>query len=256
MESELRVDRDFGERTIQGSGKTSGFTLIEVIVTLTLLGFIVLIIFGAFRLGLAAWERGETTRGEYQKIRTVSQMISRQIKSAVPYKVKTTKAEGDYLAFEGKARSVRFVSALGLKAMQSEGFVHSVYEFREDGGRFVLFEQRVLNKDFFEEDLKEDRAVALLEGISDIRFEYFREENAEENEAESWVDEWSAKEKKKLPRAVRTTIHYKNGKAAKAGTPFTFVASVPAYQFEEVRTTLIGPGRRPIQQIPTPDIRP
>ncbi len=246
-------DTDHGHGNRNGH-KASGFTLIEVVITLTILGLMILIISGAFRLGLAAWERGETTRRDYQKIRNVSQMISRQVKSAVPYKVKTAKAENNYLAFEGKGRSLRFVSALGLRAMRPEGFVHSVYEFREEGGRFILFEQRVLNKDFFEEDVKEERTVALLEGISDIKFEYFQEENPAENEPENWFDEWSAKEKKKLPRAVRTTIFYKNGKTDRAETAFTFVASVPAFQFEELRTTPMGPGRSPMQSITPPGI--
>src|SRR4030066_419892 len=99
---------------------TTGFTLIEVIVTLTVLGFILLIIFGAFRLGLSAWERGESTKEEYQKVRIITQLISRQMKSAVPYKIKTEKAEGDYLAFEGKAHSLKFVSAFPMKSRQAE----------------------------------------------------------------------------------------------------------------------------------------
>ena len=113
--------------------RTTGFTLLEVIITLTILGFILLIIFGAFRLGLSSWERGESTREDYQKVRTVTQMISRQIKSIVPYKVKSKKAEGDYLAFEGKVHSLKFVSAFPLKAKQPEGLVYGIYEFREEG---------------------------------------------------------------------------------------------------------------------------
>jgi len=64
----------------QGLGDgPSGFTLIEVIVTLTILGFILLIISGAFRLGLSAWDRGEETREVYQRQRTVSQLVTRQV---------------------------------------------------------------------------------------------------------------------------------------------------------------------------------
>jgi len=98
---------------------TTGFTLIEVIVTLTVLGFILLIIFGAFRLGLSAWERGESAKEESQKVRIISQLISRQVKSAVPFRIKTKKAEGNYLAFEGKAHSLKFVSAFPLRARSS-----------------------------------------------------------------------------------------------------------------------------------------
>ena len=115
------------ERRMVGAGAdvstSSGFTLIEVIVALTILGFIILMVSGTFRLGLSAWEKGDSIKEDYQKIRMISQLVSRQIKSAVPYKMKTEKAEGDYLAFEGKPHSLRFVSALAMKAKRPEGFV-------------------------------------------------------------------------------------------------------------------------------------
>ena len=97
------------ERRMARAGRdlsvSPGFTLIEVIVALTILGFIILMVSGTFRLGLSSWEKGDSIREDYQKIRMISQMVSRQIKSVVPYKFKTEKAEGDYLAFEGKPHS-------------------------------------------------------------------------------------------------------------------------------------------------------
>jgi len=210
-----------------------GFTLVEVIVTLTILGFIVLIVFGAFRLGLSAWERGESTRGKYQKLRTVSELVSRQIKSIVPYKIKSQKSGGDYLAFEGKPHSVKFISAVPIKGKQPEGFVYALYEFKaggKEGGRLILYEQRVLNKDFFEENPKEELGVPLFEGISDVRFEYYREENLEKNWTEGWVEEWDAKEEKELPRALRMVLAYQNGKMEKEEITFTLLSSIYAYK--------------------------
>jgi general secretion pathway protein J len=217
----------------------TGFTLLEVMVTLTLFGFIILIIFGAFRLGLSSWERGESTREEYQKLRTVSQLVSRQIKSVVPYKIKSQKSGGDYLAFEGKPHSLKFISALPLKAKQPEGFVYVFYEFKEggkEGGRLTLYEQRILNKDFFEEDPKEESGVPLFERISNIRFEYYREENLERNRTEGWVEEWNAKEEKELPKAFRMIITYKNGRVEKEEPTFTLLASVAAYKSDDVKS--------------------
>src|SRR4030042_3414404 len=179
MDRRNRPSIKFDKVCINLSGNvysTTGFTLVEVMVALTVLGFVLLMIFGAFRLGLSAWERGESIKEEYQKVRIITQLISQQIKSIVPYKIKTQKAEGNYLAFEGKAHSLKFVSALPMKARQAEGFVYAVYEFKEGGkeeGRLILYEQRVLNKDFFADDLKEDLGVSILEGISNVRFEFY-----------------------------------------------------------------------------------
>jgi len=228
----------------------AGFTLIEVMVTLTILGFILLIIFGAFRLGLSAWNRGESTKEEYKKIRVITQLISQQIKSVVPFKIKTKKAEGDYLAFEGKAHSLKFVSAFAMRAKQNEGFVYAIYEFKEggeEGGRLVLYEQRALNRDFFAEEPREDLGVSILEGISNVRFEYYREEDPQNKKPEEWVEEWNAKDEKELPKALRMIITQKDGKGTGGEIPITILASLPAYQFEEVRTTPLGIGRRVMQ---------
>jgi general secretion pathway protein J len=224
-----------------------GFTLIEVTITLVILGFIVLIIFGAFRMGVSAWEKGDSLKDEYQKVRVASQLISRQFKSAVPYRVKTQKAEGDYIAFEGKSQTVRFVSTVPTKARRPEGLVYAIYEFKQEGGdegHLILYEQRALNKDLFDEHPKEEEGVSLCEGISKVRFEYYREENVEKSQQGGWVDEWNAKDEKELPRAVRMTMTYKNEK--KEEVPITFFVSIPAWKPDTPGPAIPGAGP-PIQ---------
>jgi prepilin-type N-terminal cleavage/methylation domain-containing protein len=229
---------------------TTGFTLVEVVITLTILGFICLIIFGAFRLGLSAWDRGESVKDEYQRARIVSQLITQQVKSAVPFKIKPQQAEGDYLAFEGDAHSLKFVSSLPVRGKQPEGLVYAKYEFKEggsEGGRLILYEEKALNKDFFAEEPKEERAASLLEGVSSVRFEYFREEDLSNNQQEEWVEEWKAKDEKRLPKALKMTIIRKNQKGEEE-SPITVFASLPAFLYEEVRAT---PGRR-VPGMPVP----
>jgi hypothetical protein len=164
--------------------------------------------------------------------------------SIVPYKIKTKKAEGDYLAFEGTAHSLRLVSALPVKAKRPEGFVYAVYEYKEEGkekGSLILYEERALNKDFFEEPLKEESGITLLEGISEFRFEYFREEDPEKNQSAEWVEEWSAKEEKVLPKSMRLTMTVvnKNGKGKESS--INILTSIPANR--EDRNIAARPGR-------------
>jgi len=212
-----------------------GFTLVEVMITLTILGFILLIIFGGFRLSYSAWERGDSTKEELQRRRIISQLISQQIKSIVPYRIKTEKAEGDYLAFQGKSQSLKFVSALPIHTKRPEGFVYAIYELKE--GRFILYERRALNRNFFEEEPREETGISILEGISNIRFEYYREADNEKNQTEEWVEEWDAKEEKKLPKLLRMTLSFKIGEGKEEETSIQLMASIPAYQPEEVRAT-------------------
>jgi hypothetical protein len=103
----------------------------------------------------------------------------------------------------------------------------------------VLYEQRALNRDFFEDDLKEDSAVTLFEGISQVRFEYYREADEEKSRTAEWVEEWNAKEEKELPEAVRMTVTYWNGKGKEEPSPVTVLATVSAYQYEEMKAGLV-----------------
>lgn len=225
-------------RAKEGNRRTAtGFTLLEVVVTLTILGLILLIISGAFRLGLSAWEKGESAREGYEKVRTVSRLVCQQIKSSVPYKIRTEKAEGDYLGFEGTPHSLKFVSALPIKAKQPRGFIYAIYEFQEggeEGGRLVYYEQRVLNKNFFEERPKEELSVSLMEGISDVRFEYFRRGDKDKNWTEGWVEKWNAKDENELPKALRLTITLRDENVGKEEVPLTLLASISANRYEEI----------------------
>jgi len=248
---------------IQGRGFSppGGFTLVEVMVTLTILGLIFLVIFGAFRLGLSAWDKGEFIKEEFQKVRISSQIISRQFKSIVPYKIKSQKIDADYLAFEGKPRYVRFVSAFSLRAKQPEGLVYAIYEFREggsEGGSLILYEQRALNKDFMEEPPPEELAVALFEGITDVRFEYYQEADLEKNLTGGWEEEWNTRDKKELPKALKMTVTPKKGQGAKEEAPFTILTPIPSYRYEAVKLTGSKGGATPqAPRAPTaPGVRP
>jgi len=215
--------------------RDSGLTLIEVIVTLTVLGLIVVILFSAFRLGLSAWDRGETVKEEDQKVRILSELLSRQIKSAFPYRVRTEKAEGDYLAFEGRSQSLKFVSSLPMKRNRSEGFVYTLYQYEEngtEGGRLLFYEERALRKGFFEEEPKREKAETLIEGISKFSFEYYQEEDSSKNQMEQWFQEWDGREKKELPKAIRVNLSLR-GRGGE--TSFSLLLPISAYQFEPIR---------------------
>lgn len=229
-------------------GQTQAFTLVEVMVTLTILGFVILMIFGVFRLGIAAWEKGESTKEGYQRTRISTQLISQQMKSAIPYKIKSQKAEGDFLAFEGTARSLKFVSTLSLKSRKPSGLIYVIYEFQEGqpgGGRFLIYERRAINKNFMDESPSEEAKVPLFEGLADMRLEYYQEEDPEKDRAGGWVEEWNAKEEKELPRAMKMILSFRKEDRKTEESPILFMASLPSNRFEEIRTGRVQRTVRP-----------
>lgn len=217
----------------------SAFTLLEVMVTLTILGIVVLVTFGVFRMGLSAWEKGESNREGTQTMRIASDRISQQMKSLMPYRVKTEKAEGNFLVFEGHARSVKFISTLSLKTGKPSGFIYVMYEFQEggtSGGRLLQYEGRVVNKNFMDEEPPENAKVSLFEDLADVRLEYYRAANPDKNQEEAWLSEWIAKEEKELPKAMRMTLQFRN-KEGGAEEPVILLASIPSNEYEEVWTS-------------------
>lgn len=214
--------------------RVSGFTLLELVVTFTILSLVVLMVFGALGLGTGAWERGEELAERYQKRRIVYELLSQQLKSAFPYRIKAQKAEADYLVFFGEGNSLRFVSAFSVRARRQEGLVFVIYkvdEGRASGKVLKICEKRVLNKNFAEETPDEEQFLTLVDGLSDFRFEYFNEGEHKEEPGE-WVESWDAKEKKALPSQVKMTVKWKE-KREELETALPTLVSLPARVYDD-----------------------
>jgi general secretion pathway protein J len=228
-----------------------GFTLLELIVTFTIMSLVFLMMFGALRLGSAAWERGEERVEKYQRRRVVSHLLSQQIKSAVAYKIRAQKAEADYLAFLGESDSLRFISTFSIKAKRPEGLVFVIYRLadgKSPGKTLRVFEKRVLNKDFLEESPKEEAFLSLVEGVSDLKFEYF-DPGKEKEDAGEWFETWDAKEKKRLPSQVRMTMKWKERKE-EAEIALPVLVALPAYQYDDRGRAGMPIGSRPMSKSP------
>jgi len=217
----------------KGKG-ASGFTLLELIVTFTILSLVVVMILGALRLGSASWERGEERVEKVQKKRIVFDLLSQQMRSSFPHRIKSQKAEADFLAFLGERTSLRFVSAFSIRARRQEGLVFVIYKVEEErtsGKILKVYEKRVLNKNFLEETPDEEQFFILTDGLSDLNFEYFDEGEGKDASGE-WVESWDTKEKKALPSQVKITVTWKE-KKAELEIPLPAVVSLPARVYDD-----------------------
>ena len=222
---------------------TSGFTLLELIVTFTILSFVVVMTLGALRLGSAAWEKGEERAEKIQKKRIVFDLLSQQMKSSFPYRVKSQKAEADYLVFVGDGSSLKFVSAFSLRARRQEGLVFVIYKVEEgasSGKVLKVYEKRMSNsKTLLEETPDEEQFLTLMDGLSDLKFEYF-EEAEDKDTTGTWGEAWDAKEKKALPGQVKMTATWKE-KREEMEVPLPTLVSLPARVYDDRGKTGTAP---------------
>ena len=104
----------------------TGFTLLEMVVSVTLVAMMAVSLWGAFRISLASWARGTQSIDENQRSRTVLDVVRKQMASAygLTAPVDPLSPGVIYPIFEGTERSLRFVSLNSLRFQDSPGPDH------------------------------------------------------------------------------------------------------------------------------------
>lgn len=176
----------------------SGFTLIEMLVGLALLGLMTLVLFGALRFSIRSWERAEIKTLQVVDLRIVEGVLRREIGKAFPLRI--GKANENKIAFEGDGKQVHFVTALpahlsagGLSLVALELAEDRIEAKQDPPGKALVLKHVIPDgetRDFSALDSaldKSDRSV-LLKGLEDVEFAFFGQDN-DQTEA-SWRDQW------------------------------------------------------------------
>ncbi len=113
------------------NGKSSrGFTLLELMIALTIVAMIVVIIFGALRIGIRAWEKGERDVDSRQRQRIVLDLIKRQLTSTSVSEV--WGMDQQLVSLTGDSKSIDFVSHIPMTPGNRLGLVYVKYAVRRE----------------------------------------------------------------------------------------------------------------------------
>jgi prepilin-type N-terminal cleavage/methylation domain-containing protein len=183
----------------------AGFTLLEVMLAMVALALVAMICYGAFHLGIRAVERGEVAVVTAQRLRVASDVLIRQVKSAVPYPARNEDEEV-YPYFFGTPTSMSFVTAAALSG--GGGLARVSYDLgqNENGmpeltvGETSSFSPDALGGDRYEP--VGARSTVLLDGFHDLKFQYLLSDGADVE----WRDSWSGRDEEIMPTAVRIVI--------------------------------------------------
>jgi len=188
-----------------------GFTLIEMILAVSILAMVVTTVFTSLRIGINAWEKGEKNIDFLQAQRSVHTLLFREINSAVPYRLPVGELDQHlkYNSFFGESDTIKFVSYISSTRTE-KGLTLLEFWVDEETGLMVGEHKALMSSHAELDDIDlrdEERAVCLCSRISEMTLRYFDRENPDE-EGE-WLDRWDPKNmEKRLPLFVEIVLTY------------------------------------------------
>jgi len=168
----------------------AGVTLLELLISMTILALIFVTVLGAVRVGSKSWESGERRAEENQRTRTLFDTLARELTMIYPLRVKDQ--DKDVVAFRGSADSLMFATL--PQSYGAEPFSHMIrvvtYAVEGDRGLAATESYPLLaGGDVF--GAQEGRVRRLDDRVSGARFRYLVPQGKpEEKLPPVWRDFW------------------------------------------------------------------
>lgn len=212
-----------------------GFTLMEILISMSIVSIIMVIILQAFSLSNKAWQVGEKRVDEFQRTRIIIDQINRELRGAYPFKFFQNSEEFENkdcsgnIEFNGESDRLSFItSERSLSTLNYNfGFRAVTYYIDDDSGTdeegLVVMENIPWSPNPFDEGI----IVELDSSVVDIQFEYYiclkESLDSSEDEECEWIEVWNPceesdmgleieelkKVKTTIPEAVRITMTVK-----------------------------------------------
>ncbi|HVF35773.1 MAG TPA: prepilin-type N-terminal cleavage/methylation domain-containing protein [Candidatus Saccharimonadia bacterium] len=185
----------------------NGFTLIEVLLALTLLALLMAGAFASIHASTRAVDSGEKLIDRTNKLRVAQEFLRRELSQAQALVIEQDPTTGETVLFEGDGETLRFVAPMPGYLGRGGPYVQQLSFEQQDGDLRLLFRHAMHNGyDADEEPLEDPELVpvVLLEHIAQARFEYRALDDT--GKLDDWKDEWD--KRGRMPLLVRISIEF------------------------------------------------
>lgn len=199
-----------------------GFTLIEVVLALSIFALLGTILYGAFALSHSAVAKSQSSAGRSQKQRSTADLLGSYVRSAYPYR---SSPQEQTIFFAGESDSLTFISAYS-HGMGGRGMAKiQISASEDDDGRaqLSLEEATPVRVNGDDGGSGPTQRVVLQERISKFRLDYLDPQADEE----TWQERWDGQERRVLPRAVRLSFVTEGGAEVRWIFPVMMVVLAP-----------------------------
>ena len=178
-----------------------GFTLIEVVIALTIVATLLVVMFSGLRVGMAAWQRGEERAELLERTRSLTQVLARALNATLSYQKPAAARDPARLLFEGEPDRVAFVTAAAPFPTAAPIAFTAVTLSHDTGAGFAIRQKALPNDDAFERV----PPVAVDATVAAVKFRYLRDSDR------VWTDRWEPATENMLPAAVEVTLTVMRG---------------------------------------------
>jgi general secretion pathway protein J len=174
--------------------KPRGFTLIEVVIALAIVGALLGVMFGGLRLGVAAWRQGDARAEALQHTRSLSQLLTRALAGVHPYRLAAGGTDATRVVFQGEADRIAFVTATPPVPF-ARPIAFAAVAFSRDETGLVVLQKPLPDREPFER-----LAPAVADPtVTGLRLRYLRP-------GAGWEARWDGTQEQTLPAAVELRL--------------------------------------------------
>lgn len=173
-----------------------GFTLIEALIAVSLLSLLSLLVIGALRFGISAWQRSQDATMNFDQIVHAQNFLHRIIANAHPHFVRASGGKG-YVDFEGLPQSMTLLSDPPASLNRAGRLKLSVQARLKDGHDDLIIVTRpelAQGKGSLANDTR-----SLVDNIESAKFSYFGSKG--HDRSAQWHSQWG--KEAALPELIR-----------------------------------------------------
>lgn len=173
----------------------SGFTLLELLISITLMAVIVVILSMAVRAGLRAWEKGREVNDTLMRESSIENLLARQLKVAIRTSSQDLR---DFSMFKGNNTEITFVTTYVPLGSQMGGIFWVIYRYDPETNELIYAQRLITRREelndpppeqFNEDSINKGWVYSEISDVRPMIFFYCIDQNEALNQKD-WRDKW------------------------------------------------------------------
>lgn len=187
--------------------RQAGFTLLEILIGMSLLGVMMVLLFGSLRVCVQNWDAGEEKIAQVGQATIIQNFFINHLQNLLP--LQDNFSEKKQFSFQGDTNTLQFVSSMPASAgrLGLQLFTIALDDPKTKSGHLTVG-MRPFFKATDGDDWKTDQVVILKE-VKSLTFSYFGLDPQKPAEPAAWQETWL--EKQQTPLLVKVVIEFLNG---------------------------------------------